>query len=295
MVLAIPLTVGACSRVRRRKPPGPPASAHAVIGSPYQAGGVWRYPRASYDYDETGLAVVTTSHGPLATDGAAWDDAALMGAHPTLQLPSVVRVTNLETGRQILLRLDDRGPIPPSRLLAITSRAAILLGGGTEAGVLRVRVQIDEGPSRQLTAQLGDLDAPPLTVVAAPSEGVTTETLPPPGASRGPSAITARPVSVATPVAGAAVPTRMAETILQLPVGATALWIDAGGVGQIRYAEMLRARLAGLGAIIVFDARARPETAYRVRIGPWPTVAAADTTLDRVLRAGVVDARIVVI
>ena len=293
--LALPLALGGCSLFRRRKPAGPPPSAHAVIGPPYQAGGVWRYPRASYEYDETGLAIVAASHGPLATDGAAWDATALMGSHPTLQLPSVVRVTNLETGRQILLRLDDRGPAQPSRLLAITPRAALLLGGGTEPGVLRVRVQIEDAPSRQLTAQLGDLDAPPLAVVAAPSETVTTESLPPPGAPGLSPGIAARPVATAAPARSAVAPSRLPETVMQLPVRATALWIDAGGLGQSRYAEILRARLAGLGAIVAFDGRARPETAHRVRIGPLASASAADAMLDRVLRAGVVDARIVVI
>ncbi len=266
-----------------------------MLGAPYQADGIWRYPRASYDSDETGLAVVATGHGPYATDGVAWDPTALMGAHPTLQLPCVVEVTNLETGLRLSLRLDDRGPPEPSRLLAVTPRAAALLGPGSEPGVLRVRVRVEEGPSRRLTERLGDPDAPPLPLSAAPAGAVRSEALaPPPGVvGRPPPPEQARPaprVAVDEP----AVPARLPEVVTRVPVAATELWIDAGGVGQRRYAELLRARLGGLGAVVTRDPRAAPEVAWRVRIGPLASVATADATLDRVLRAGVVDARIIV-
>lgn len=283
--------LGGCARPRRRPAPAP---LHALVGPPYQSGGVWRYPRARYDADETGLAIVAGQHGRFAADGAAWDAGVAMGGHPTLQLPCIVRVTNLESGLQIVMRLDDRGPEPPSRLLALTPRAAVLLGPGSEPGVLRVRVQVEDGSSRQLTARLGDPDAPALAVAAAPVGDVRSEALaPPPGVPGRPALAAAPPTSgVAVPDAPAAGP--LPESVLRVPVRPTALWIDAGGLGQPRYAELLSGRLAGLGAVVVRDQAGPPELAWRVRIGPLAGVAAADAMLDRALRAGVVDARIIV-
>lgn len=295
LLLALPLGLGGCALLRRRrKPVAPVPEIHAVLGPPYQAGGIWRYPRASYDYDQTGLAVVAQAHPPYATDGAPWDAEALLGAHPTLQLPAVARVTNLETGRQILLRLDDRGPASPARLLAVTPRAALLLGPGTLAGVLRVRVQVEEAPSRQLTAQFGDPDAPALAVTAAPAEAVRAEALSPPAGAHGQAGFSPRATEAGSVTSGAAVvPLRLPEAIVQLPIRPTQLWIDAGGLSRPRAAEILRDRLRQMGAIVVFDPRSRPEEAYRVRIGPLPDVATADDTLDRALRSGVVGARII--
>ena len=261
-LLAAPLALSGCALFRRRRPPAPPPAIHAVLGGPYRAGGVWRYPRAEAEYDETGLATVATAHPALATDGAPWDPGALLAAHPTLQLPAVLRVTNLETGREVLVRLDDRGPADPGRLLALSPRAAALLGTGTDLGVLRVRVRIEDGPTRQLATTLGEADAPALQIAAAPVGAVQTENLGPPVAVR------AALVRAAGSSTAATVPLRLPETVAVGPVFATSLWIDAGGFGGPRYASVLAARLAGLGASVVRSPRARPEVAYRVRIGP---------------------------
>ena len=66
----------------------PPTTPHYVLGAPYQAGGVWYYPRESYDGQETGLAIVyAADHADLTADGEAFDQTALAAAHQTLQLP----------------------------------------------------------------------------------------------------------------------------------------------------------------------------------------------------------------
>src|SRR5262245_27499003 len=82
------------------------------IGDPYQIGGVWYYPKVDYTYDQTGIA---SWYGPgfdgkATANGEIYDQNALTAAHNTLPLPTVVRVTNLENGRAIELRINDRGP-----------------------------------------------------------------------------------------------------------------------------------------------------------------------------------------
>ena len=99
-----------------------------MLGAPYQAGGVWYYPRESYEGQETGLATVYPSgHAELTADGEVFDQTALAAAHQTLQLPAIARLTNLENGRQVLVRINDRGPATPHRLIEVTRRTATLL------------------------------------------------------------------------------------------------------------------------------------------------------------------------
>ena len=90
-------------------------------------------------------------HAPLTADGEAFDPTALAAGHQTVQLPAIARVTNIENGRQILLRINDRGPAALGRILELTPRAAELLQAtdGT-----RIRVQVLTVESRSLAEQL---------------------------------------------------------------------------------------------------------------------------------------------
>src|SRR5712691_11772513 len=110
---------------------------------PYQVKGVWYTPRADYSYDETGLA---SWYGPgfdqqLTADNEIYDMNQLSAAHKTLPLPSVVQVTNLQNGRSLRLRVNDRGPFVDGRIIDLSRRAAQLLGFET-AGTATVRVRI---------------------------------------------------------------------------------------------------------------------------------------------------------
>jgi rare lipoprotein A len=273
-----------------------PEAGHYVVGPPYRAGGVWRYPQAQFDYAATGIAEVIRTHPPLTADGEHYDADALAAAHPTLQLPAMVRVTNLATGRQVVVRLNDRGPASPARLLAVTPRVAALLGAAGQAA-FPVRVEVLEAESRRLAAQSGD-QAPALPVAAVPLGAVKAEALPPPpGARSGGGAVVAalpQPAPRSAPAAAIAdVSLNLTGKVVQVPVRPWKLYIDAGAFSRLEYAEIRRARLAGLGAQTITSYGAPSEPAYRVRIGPLASISQADATLDRVLRAGVTDARIV--
>src|SRR4051794_32654374 len=110
---------------------GPTAvpNPHYVLGQPYRAGGVWHYPHEEYELSGTGLAqAMAGKHPPLTSNGERFDPMAMAAAHPTLQLPAIARVTNLETGRAVLVRINDRGEGNPRRLIELTPRASALLG-----------------------------------------------------------------------------------------------------------------------------------------------------------------------
>lgn len=111
--------------------------------NPYVIREVRYEPREDYDYDETGIAswYGPGFHGKQTANGETYDQMALTAAHKTLPLPSCVRVTNLENGLSIVLRVNDRGPFYPGRIIDVSQRAAQILGFQRQ-GTTRIRVQI---------------------------------------------------------------------------------------------------------------------------------------------------------
>ena len=108
-------------------------------GEPYQIEGQWHTPREEPDYDRTGLASYYAEdfHGRRTSNGEIFDMWSLSAAHPTLPLPSYVYVTNMENGRTLLLRVNDRGPYVNNRVIDVSRAAARYLGfetRGTAAG-----------------------------------------------------------------------------------------------------------------------------------------------------------------
>ena len=135
---------------------GPPeAEPHFKVGGPYRIDGRWYYPKFVTAYEATGIAswYGADYDGRLTANGEIYDVRALTAAHPTLQLPSLVRVTNLANGRSLVLRVNDRGPFVRNRLIDL-SRAAARELGFERQGLARVHVQylglarLDDKPIR---------------------------------------------------------------------------------------------------------------------------------------------------
>lgn len=160
--------LAACAdRVETVSPPiGPPEPrpkvdlakprGHYKIGEPYRIKGVLYVPKVDYDYEETGNAswYGGAFHNRLTSNGERFDQNALSAAHQTLPLPSMVRVTNLDNGRSLTLRVNDRGPFVAGRILDVSKKAAKLLGFHGR-GTARVRVTVLEKESRALAAKYG--------------------------------------------------------------------------------------------------------------------------------------------
>ena len=111
------------------------------IGQPYQIDNVWYYPREQPDYDETGIAswYGPTFYGKRTANGEMYDGNALTAAHKTLPMPVNVRVTNLDNGKSLVVRVNDRGPYARGRIIDLSKRAAELLDV-VQTGTARVRV-----------------------------------------------------------------------------------------------------------------------------------------------------------
>ncbi len=128
--------------------PVPRGGGRFKLGSPYRVGGRIYVPRHDPSYDRNGIAswYGIDFHGRKTANGEVYDMDAVSAAHPTLPLPSYVRVTNLENNRSIVVRVNDRGPFKPGRIIDLSKRAAHQLGF-IRQGTARVNVRY-LGPAR---------------------------------------------------------------------------------------------------------------------------------------------------
>lgn len=122
------------------------------VGSPYTIKGQTYYPQETYTHTETGLAswYGPGFHGKKTANGETFDENALTAAHRTLQMPSLVRVTNLENGRSIIVRVTDRGPFHGNRIIDLSKAAARELDM-LRSGTAKVQIQVLEAESMALS------------------------------------------------------------------------------------------------------------------------------------------------
>jgi rare lipoprotein A len=119
----------------------PTGGGYDMLGNPYVVGGRTYVPQEDPTYSRVGLAswYGADFQGHLTANGEVYDMNRLTAAHTTLPLPSYVRVTNLENGASIVVRVNDRGPFHSDRIIDLSARAAELLGM-VQAGVAQVQV-----------------------------------------------------------------------------------------------------------------------------------------------------------
>ncbi len=143
-------SLAACATVKAPAPLGVGGTMR-----PYQVRGVWYRPAEQPHYDKTGLA---SWYGPQSryhttADGEVFDVDVISGAHTTLPLPCVVEVTDLDNGRRLRVRVNDRGPFSRDRIIDLSPKAARELGF-LGRGVARVRVRyVGPAPRVDQTAQ----------------------------------------------------------------------------------------------------------------------------------------------
>jgi rare lipoprotein A len=291
-LLAFGLLLPGCTP--RPKPPEEASEVRYMVGAPYQLGGVWSYPREDFALRETGLATVAANRrsGRRTTDGEIFDPTALTAAHRTLQLPAIVTVTNLENGLELRVRVNDRGPAQPGRLLELSPRAAQLLripgGGGTQ-----IAIAVDTEASQSLSGGLPQADAPALVIAAAPRGPVASESLAPLPGTRAAERVRegrAAPAFTTPTAAAVTVPERLPETLAQGFARPGSLMIQASTFTSRTDAQRQAARIGA--RVESFGPGRRPE--YRVRLGPYNSVPQADAALEMARRAGVTEARILV-
>lgn len=135
-------SVPASPRVVAFGQPVPKGGGTYKLGAPYEVDGRRYTPQDDPDYNRTGIASYygEAFHGRRTANGEVFDMGALTAAHQTLPLPSYVHVTNLQNGRTLLLRVNDRGPFVNDRIIDLSQAAARHLGLERQGtGLVRVR------------------------------------------------------------------------------------------------------------------------------------------------------------
>lgn len=125
------------------------------IGKPYKVNGKTYSPREHNSYNEIGTASWYGDffNGKRTANGEIFNSREITAAHKTLPLPSIVRVTNLENGKMIMARVNDRGPFSHNRLIDLSRESAKLLGF-KEKGTAKVKVELLPNETKRLLQQL---------------------------------------------------------------------------------------------------------------------------------------------
>ncbi len=262
----------------------PPTGATFTVGDPYQSQGEWLYPRVFNNYDVTGLSALALGQDQATADGEAYDPDAIAAASPVLQLPCIVTITNLVNGYTMDVRVNDRGPDNPGRVIAVTPKVASLLGFPQD-GVVEVAVSLKVQQSAALDAALGQ--GPKLT--AAPVAGITAQSLGPPGSAGG----AVRNLTPSESNAAAADPGALSGTVTAAAPSPGPLYVQVPGFGRPRDADAVLNQLYGMNAVVV-PAFGGDRTLYNVRVGPFHDVADADAALQALLQRGISDPEIIV-
>lgn len=264
------------------------------VGDPYQINGVWYTPAENWSYSEEGMAswYGADFHGNSTANGEIYDMHDLTAAHRTLPMPSLVRVTNLENGRSLVVRINDRGPFAQNRIIDMSRRGAELLGFINQ-GTTRVRVEILREESLAMKAEAQAIGRGP-AVQAAPRAPVMAESLdsPPPPPAQQPQA--QQPQTQQQQLAASSpAPVRLVSSAQAATPSPSGAYIQAGAFSDHSNAERLRTQLASIAPVTVTPVTVQGQSLYRVRLGPAATDAEADRILQAVQAHGLPGARVV--
>ncbi|MGH6697533.1 septal ring lytic transglycosylase RlpA family protein [Sphingopyxis sp.] len=285
------------------------ADVPVKVGDPYSVGGVTYTPADIPDYDDVGYASWYGEElaGRPTANGEIFDPAGISAAHKTLPLPSYVEVTALDTGRTILVRVNDRGPMVGDRLIDLSRGAAEQLG--LTDGVSAVRVRRTNPPVAE-RAQLRA--AKPVPERIATPESLLAilrskaKALPVPKAA----VVAATPVAAqsAAPIAsgtakpgddrlvveapGTAKPTPAAKIAPTAKPAVTAAKPAAAGAGKyvVQVGAFSAESRANAAAKSVGGQVTKAGTLWRVRVGPFASDAEARGALGQVKAKGFRDA-----
>ncbi len=278
------------------------------VGNPYLVEGQEYRPQENFNYTETGIAswYGPGFHGKKTANGEWYDSSELTAAHRTLQMPSLVRVTNLDNGRSVVLRVNDRGPFSRGRIIDVSSKAADLLAFKGR-GTARVRVETLPAESRQIAehAKAGrdtrgyevalngnrrptDPAQPVMLYPQQTAMSVQTST---PIDTLQPAQVASvesvpLEASRAAPVPGHIAPDGRfmpSPVVTHHPVVSTNIYIQAGAFSDQANAQRLSDTLTTYGTARVYPTTINGQSFYRVRLGPYASVAQADATLGSLM------------
>lgn len=315
LVLLAGASLAACASITPRYPsrdaagphPAPGGSSSYKVGKPYQVAGVWYVPREQPDYDQTGIASwygEAFDQKPTAS-GETFDMYAVTAAHTTLPLPSLVEVTNLDNGRKLTVRVNDRGPFVGGRIIDLSYEAARELGYD-RAGLARVRVRYVGrapllGPSAGVRYAEAKATPPSRPQPAAAMAAAPPPPPPPPADTDEPVFLAeAAPAPPPEPIDTASLPPLTGAALDGPPIEGqgpsvrrSPLRIQAGAFSSEVNAQRAVAQLASAGSATIELVQRNGAVLYRVVLPAPSDEAAAYALRDRVAEIGFEDARVV--
>ncbi len=274
------------------------------VGNPYKIEGVWYKPKEAYNFTETGIAswYGKQFHGKKTANGEIFDMNELTAAHRTLQIPSIVRVTNLENGRSLIVRVNDRGPFARGRIIDLSRRSADLLGFKNK-GTAKVKIQVLPEESRKIADLARRGESTNGLEVAMNDEGLAGH----PGRSEISHVdLSTSKNAVPDPVESEVLNTPnfkghmkggniLPDPIIQeVPVLPTNIYVQAGAFSERANAQALAQSLQKHAQARVYPAMVNGKQFYRVRLGPIFDVPTADSLLERLAADGRPQAMIIV-
>ena len=296
------------------------------IGAPYKIDGVTYTPQEEFNHVETGVAswYGPGFHGKSTANGEAYDQSARTAAHRTLQMPSIVRVTNVDNGLSTVVRINDRGPFARSRVIDLSRTAAqeldIVRNGTAHVRIEQLQAESlavkdvainGGGPAEQQAAvaqvSSGRYAPAPAQAPVQTAAYQTAAYVPPPAA---PAPVYAQPAptqpvwptnqrsAAAEPAPAYAPAASTGPTVASLASGTTlqpasGFYVQTGAFTTPENAERQRGAVSSYGASEISQASAGGRDVYRVRLGPYTTSDAAGIVADRLKRSGYGDARVV--
>ena len=310
--LALTMVVGlaGCFSTPRRTAPAPASPAPPVLSVPPAAASApdaipRLEPRARYGnppfYDVFGKRYYVLSssvgywergvaswygpgfHKERTSTGEPYDMYGMTAAHKTLPLPAYVRVTNLQNGRSVVVRVNDRGPFVGNRIIDLSYTAAAKLDM-LRNGTAMVEVRTIDPSAPPLPPVVTASTSPATAPVAAALVIIPPAAAPPPAVPPAIAATNAAPEAASAAGAAPAAPGFTRPT----------LFIQAGAFSDPANAERLAQKLRGdnLGKVFVRNDVIAGRRMYRVRIGPVPDVAEFDRVVAALEQAGIGDAHL---
>ena len=273
------------------------------VGNPYKIAGKRYYPKETYSFEQTGVAswYGPNFHGKKTANGETFDMYELTAAHKTLQMPSLVRVTNIENGKSIVVRINDRGPFSKNRIIDLSKKGAELLGFKNQ-GTARVKVQVLTEESRKIAHAAKQGYDTSGTEVAMNQRGYQQIAHRAPARRpvltrpQAPVAQNARVPAVETADIQTSVPghVRQGRFYPDPIVQQRKVFVQAASLRDAARAENLASSLQRVGNAHVQPAIVNGQNFYRVRIGPLASTAVTDDVLAQLAMAGQNNAIVVV-
>lgn len=311
------------------------AEGDLKVGNPYRVDGITYSPMgSSLGYSEKGIAswYGEDFHGKASANGECYNMYAYTAAHKTLPLPSLVRVTNMENNRSIVVKVNDRGPFVRGRIIDLSYAAAQSLDV-VRSGTAPVLVEAIGGPHHYVGgakggpagAQLANVklgpvqSAPSLPPALLPDETIA-EDLPsdaprlpprslivenaeqaaaPPSPSIPVPTVEVAKMDAVLPTPAATLPPPPPAVTLPAsndqPLIKTNIYVQVGAFGNVANAEKLLDKLRAYEpSASLSKVEASSGTLTRVRSGPYGTIGEAEAKMQALISAGFDGARLVV-